>query len=906
MGSAVKPVHYTLEFEPNLENFTFLGRATIRVTCSKPASEIDMDCADLEITSCDIVPVADGADAATGRGPGSKNMKSDAHQEERITPDDVTVDAEEERLLICLPQGRRIRGQADIMLEFSGVLNDRLLGFYRSRCTAGKGNKYVATTQFEAADARRAFPCWDRPDAKATFDIRIVVADASHTAISNMPVASKSMVDGKTRYVFATTPLMSTYLVYLGVGEFEHAAVRTENGTEIRIITTRTPDAGNKRSIRHAMKYAKKLLVAYEDYFGIRYPLPKLDLIAIPDFAAGAMENWGAITFRETLLLYDPDSSSTRTKQLIAEVISHELAHQWFGNLVTMKWWNDLWLNESFATFMATKLLDQMHPEWDLWGQFLMDAMNPAMELDSLSSTHPIDVPVESPAQIREIFDSISYNKGGCVLRMLEQYVGKQAFRRGLQMYLEEYKYGNASGPDLWRCIEEAAGVPVASMMGSWLKKPGFPVVHAEVGEYTPIIVKEGNKRIVVDSNVAVNLRQKRYVPKNPELATRPTRSVWPIPLLIRVGNETSRHMFDTRKMSIDVKGKPAVLVNPGRAGFYRVFYDDPLLNRLVDHPPVIESTDVWVVLNDIFAMCVSGDADMIAYMKFVYYFGEITDYATLSDICRNLMYLYRLSFKEWFSDEVGATAREFHRLALRTTGWNPTRNEKHTAALMRGPAIASLGRLGDRDTIEKSSELYLTLVESGGEVPADLVDPVCTAVARGSGRGSDHDPAEVHGVLTDLYVTAKTTEQALRYLGAMCEFKHRSLLAKTLDFAVSEHVRSQNVALPILRVAANPYGRSLLWPWLHKNWKLVSEKTGRGNPLLGRIISSLSYLNDVSVVPRMLKFFANNPVPGTERTLKQAVEQIEISSAMKGRLVREFYKRDRPRARRDGWHDLW
>ncbi|MEK6866160.1 MAG: M1 family metallopeptidase, partial [Thermoproteota archaeon] len=333
---------------------------------------------------------------------------------------------------------------------------------------------YLATSQFEAADARRAFPCWDEPKAKATFDISII-AENKFTAISNMPVTSKKRMKNKTLYKFAKTPIMSTYLIYLGVGEFEYLTSKIGK-IQVRVITTK----GNKSKGKYSLELGKKLLSSYEKYFGIKYPLPKLDLIAIPDFASGAMENWGAITFRETILLYDPKTSSTRTKQYIAEVISHEIAHQWFGNLVTMKWWNDLWLNESFATFMATKFVDKFYPEWDLWNQFVEDAMNTAMGLDSLKNTHPIDVKVNSTSEIREIFDAISYDKGGCVLRMLEHYVGESNFQKGLKQYLADFKYKNAEGQDLWDAIGKISKMPVRAMVLTWLKQPGFPVVEIE------------------------------------------------------------------------------------------------------------------------------------------------------------------------------------------------------------------------------------------------------------------------------------------------------------------------------------------------------------------------------------------------------------------------------------------
>ncbi|MBI3254410.1 MAG: M1 family peptidase, partial [Nitrosarchaeum sp.] len=382
------------------------------------------------------------------------------------------LDAKKEELTIIIKN--KIEGTAFVEIAFAGELNDRLLGFYRSQYKQNGKTKYLATSQFEAADARRAFPCWDEPQAKATFDISII-AENKFTAISNMPIASKKKIKNKTIYKFAKTPIMSTYLVYLAVGEFEYLTGKIGK-TQVRVITTK----GNKSKGKYSLDLGKKLLLSYEKYFGIKYPLPKLDLIAIPDFASGAMENWGAITFRETILLYDPKTSSTRTKQYIAEVISHEIAHQWFGNLVTMKWWNDLWLNESFATFMATKFVDKFYPEWDLWNQFVEDAMNAAMGLDSLKNTHPIDVKVNSTSEIREIFDAISYDKGGCVLRMLEHYVGESNFQKGLKRYLADFKYKNAEGRDLWDAIGKISKMPVRVMVLTWLKQPGFPVVEIE------------------------------------------------------------------------------------------------------------------------------------------------------------------------------------------------------------------------------------------------------------------------------------------------------------------------------------------------------------------------------------------------------------------------------------------
>ena len=357
----ITPINYEIEFEPLFHNFTFNGTEIITLDISKPTNLILLDAAELKIKKSHII------------------------QGRKTITVGTSLNEKNEKLTIKL--AKKIKGKVKLCIEFTGTLNDRLLGFYKSQYKDQNGKtKYLATTQFEAADARRAFPCWDEPAVKATFDVSLLV-DKHLDAISNMPVSSKKTVDSKFLYEFQRTPIMSTYLLYLGVGEFEYLHGKLRD-IKLRIVTTK----GNKNKGKLSLQFTKQFLAEYEKYFGIKYPLPKLDMIAIPDFAAGAMENWGAITFREAILLYDPKTSSTKTKQYIAEVISHELAHQWFGNLVTMKWWNDLWLNESFATFMATKIVDKFYPEWDLWNQFLDDAMLQAMSLDALKNSHPINV----------------------------------------------------------------------------------------------------------------------------------------------------------------------------------------------------------------------------------------------------------------------------------------------------------------------------------------------------------------------------------------------------------------------------------------------------------------------------------------------------------------------------------
>jgi len=827
----INPIHYELIFEPDLKKFTFNGKEIIYVDCKKATKKILLNCAEIKIKS--------------------SLVKSKG----KIITSKVKTNKEKEEIEIILNE--KIKGSALISLEFQGILNDRLLGFYRSQYQQNGKTKYLATTQFEAADARRAFPCWDEPKAKATFDISII-ADNKFSAISNMPIKSKTKTGNKTLYKFAKTPIMSTYLIYLGVGEFEYLVGKIGK-TQIRVITTK----GNKSKGKFSLELGKKLLVAYEKYFGIKYPLPKLDLIAVPDFAAGAMENWGAITFRETILLYDQKTSSTRTKQFIAEVISHEIAHQWFGNLVTMEWWNDLWLNESFATYMATKFVDKFYPEWDLWNQFVEDAMNVAMGLDSLKTTHPIDVKVNSPSEIREIFDAISYDKGGCILRMLEDYVGEPNFRKGLMNYLKEFKYKNAKGQDLWNAIGKASKMPVSSMVNSWLKQPGYPLVE----------INQENGNLL--------LKQSRFLL---EPDKKSNRGLWEIPLSIGFEDKPFKKLFKTKSLKIKSPKSVGFVANFGRKGFYRVKYDEGILldqKMLVDQKS-IHPIDRWAIQNDLYSLCISGNEQVRNYLDFSDAYYEEDSYLASINVAHNLASLYFRSFDEPFSEEIRDYAVNYFRKILFDLGWEPKKSDKHTDALLRSFVISALGKMNDDEVAQEAKKRYTKFLKNPKSLSPDLIEPVCLIAAWNGNQ-------RIHNELVKLYKNSKTMEEKLRFLGALCGFKDKKLLKKSLDFSQTPNVRSQNMQLPIMKVAANPYGKKILWPWLKTNWKKINKKVGHGNPLFNRIVASISSVADDSMEKEIKLFFKKNPTPGTERSQAQTLERIRINSKFLRKMQKEF-----------------
>jgi len=830
--AGVIPINYELMFEPLFHNFKFNGEEIITLNLSKPTNTIKIDAAELSIKESHIIQ-------------GGKIISSESSLNEK-----------DEKLTIKL--AKKIKGKAKLSIKFTGTLNDRLLGFYKSQYKDKKGKtKYLATTQFEAADARRAFPCWDEPAVKATFDVSLLV-DKHLDAISNMPVISKKKTGTKILHKFGRTPIMSTYLLYLGVGEFEYLHGKLRN-IKIRIVTTK----GNKNKGKLSLDFTKKFLGEYEKYFGIRYPLPKLDMIAIPDFAAGAMENWGAITFREAILLYDAKTSSTRTKQYIAEVISHEIAHQWFGNLVTMKWWNDLWLNESFATFMATKIVNKFYPEWDLWDQFLGDAMLNAMSLDALKNSHPINVDVKHPAQIREIFDAISYDKGGNVLRMLENYVGIENFRKGLKYYLTQHKYSNAEGQDLWKSIGKVAHKPVDAMMKTWIDQVGYPVVD----------VKRNNSK--------VSFTQRRFLSDG----SKSSKNRWSIPIHIEEGDHESSILMKSQKSVVSLKNIDSnFIVNSGRYGFYRVQYDANSLAQLellIDEK-ILNHVDRWSLQNDLFSQCVSGTKQIQEYLDFTTSYHDEDNYITLQNLAQNLYHLYKLTRKEKFSDEIRTYTAQFLGTIFDRLGWDSQKNEKHTDALLRSFVITALGKLGDKEILNEAKKRFNKFLKNKNSLAADLQEPVFVLVAW---QGNQ----KTYNKLLSLYKKSTLQEEKIRFLMAMCNFKQKNLLLKTLALSLTPEVRSQNIRVPIMGVSANIYGSDILWPWLKNNWKKLVGRFGVGNPLANRIVASIGSVIDDKQEKDVRKFFKRMPLPGTERVIEQTLERVRIRSKFLRSIRAEF-----------------
>ena len=579
LPSNVQPEHYAITLSPDLDRFTFEGEETISITILEPTAVVELNAIELQVFS-----------ASASLADGSTHSAS------------VDLDEQAERARLTFAQPLPA-GKAELQLTFSGTLNDQMRGFYRSRYTAADGStRHMATTQFEATDARRAFPCWDEPSAKAVFEVTLVIPE-DLVAISNMPEASNSPVEGGKRAVrFEPSPRMSTYLVAFVVGDMAAVQGTAEDGTLVRVWATR----GNEDKGKFALENSIRILKYMNEYFGIAYPLPKMDHIAIPDFAAGAMENWGAITYRETALLFDPENSAAASRQRILEVVAHEMAHMWFGDLVTMEWWDDLWLNESFASWMGDKAVDHLYPEWEMWTQFVSMDTNSALALDGLRNSHPIEVAVNDPAEIRELFDAISYSKGGSVLRMIEDFLGEETFRQGLHRYLSAHAYGNARTEHLWHGLAEASSKPVTAIMNSWVKQTGYPVLETAVR-------RDG-------ATATVALTQKRFLYDNLLEPSTADQTRWQVPVIIGQGGSAKKTAFlmEDPNASVALQGANSwIKVNAGQTAFFRANYPLEEWDRLKEAVASLElsSTDRLGLQNDAYALVRAGYLPATAFL---------------------------------------------------------------------------------------------------------------------------------------------------------------------------------------------------------------------------------------------------------------------------------------------------
>jgi tricorn protease interacting factor F2/3 len=826
LGRNIVPLNYQLKFEPNFKTFKFKCTAVIKIRVARPTNEIKLNANALEVLS---------ASAKIG----NKSVNSD-----------VKADKKNEQIILHFPE--QLSGAAELCIESEGINNDELVGFYRSKYSNGSKTEYLLTTQFEPAGARQAFACFDEPEFKATFDISFVI-DKKLSAISNMPVKSEEPVDGRRKLVkFYTTPNMSSYLLYLAVGRFE--SISSKLG-KIKINVMTVP--GKIKYAKMPMTFAKKFLSFYIDYFGVGYPLPKLDFIGIPDFAAGAMENWGAITFREVDLLGDEKSTSVAMKQRIASVVAHELVHMWFGDLVTMKWWDDLWLNESFATFMSYKALDDAYPEWETKTQNVLDMQAVALAADQLNSTHPISVSVDEPGEIDKIFDEISYEKGGSFLGMLEDYVGEKNFRKGLHQYLKSHKYGNATKFDLWDAVGKAAGSKssdVKTIARYWIDQPGYPMIDMR------------------ETSGGFSIEQKRYL----LLEKGRHDQVWPIPLHYSVGGKPGFDILRSKAKTLHTGSADYVKLNLGQKGIYRVRYPSKTLEKIgkAIKTKKLGAIDAWGVENDLYSFAKSCRIPLQVYLDFIENYCMDSDYPLNLNVSSHLNSLAMFLYNERSYERVRKLLLRFNRLLLGKLGWERGKDERSVLTMLRAGVISSLGIHGDDEVRKIAKNLFSDKVSKNKEIDPNLR----SAVYRINAWIGDE---KTFDTLKAMYNREHMPEEKIRLLGSISAFSDAGILASALEFSLSKEVRCQDALSIPGNMAMNPVGKELLWEWTRKNWKILAKRNAAGGHMLKGYVGNIETTCSGKALESFRLFFSDkkNRRSDIELAIEQAIEMMEVNT---------------------------
>jgi aminopeptidase N len=820
----VAPEHYDIAVTPNLQSATFTGSERITVTLKRPATAIVLNAAEITF---DTVTVSDG-----GRKQRAQVALAPAKDQATFTvPRPIPA------------------GPAEIEISYRGILNDQLRGLYLSQAD----KRRYAVTQLEATDARSMFPSFDEPAFKATFALTATIDNGDH-AISNGAVVSDTPGPGAGKHTvkFETTPKMSTYLVALAVGDFECES-GSADGIPIRICST--PD--KKGQTGFALEAAQEILRYYNRYYSVKYPFKKLDVVAVPDFAAGAMENTAAIFYRETLLLADPKNASIAVKKSIAVVLAHEMAHQWFGDLVTMQWWDDIWLNEGFANWMETKPLKAWKPAWHMELDEVQSNQK-AMLLDSLQSTRPIRAKASTPAEINELFDAIAYEKGAAVLRMIEAWVGEDAFRAGVNAYIDRFKYSNARAEDFWGTLTASTGKPVDRVMSGFIDKPGVPFVDAVVrctGDRGSAAISEEPG----PGNVA-----------GPRRGAAQAERAWSIPVCVRAAaGKVACDIVGAAPAAIPLDSCPAwVMANAGARGYYRVVSPPDMVAAIARDVASLTPAERIAVVADEWALVRAGRHDVGTFLDLAAGFkGERTPavMATLLDALESIDQELttdssRPKYRTWLA--------AFLRPALQEIGWAPAPGESEERKELRALLVDGLGNTArDPDVIAKAREIVLSELAKPGSVEPTLLNAAVTVAAHGGDAG-----------LYEKYLarsrTASDPEEHYRYMYALASFSDPALVRRTMEYILGPEVRNQDAKLFIARLIGNGDARVLAWQLLRERWNDVQKKTGEfvGNTV---VVGALGSFCDPRTLAQVRQFFGVHKVPDAERTLQQAIERI-------------------------------
>src|SRR5947208_904917 len=832
---------YAIWTKPDLKTLAFAGRETVNLNVSEPTRELIRNALDLTITDAEI----DG-----------KTVPKTA----------IKFDVKNELLTIATPE-ELTPGEHTLAIRFAGKINQFGRGsFYAKYQEQGTGaKKMFLGTQFEATDARRLFPCWDEPVFRARFQLTAFVPE-NWMAISNMPIVSEKKVAGGREVEFQPTPSMSSYLNVFCAGEFD--AIESEvDGVKLRITTTK----GKAESGRYALEATAQILHYYNEYFGISYPLPKLDQLAIPGGFGGAMENWGGITYYETALLFDPANSSTATKQRVYEVIAHEVAHQWFGDLVTMAWWDNLWLNEGFASWMGTKCTAHFNPHWEVWleksvprdpARRIGIPKEQAMEGDARATTHPIQQRVATEAEANSAFDDITYKKGQSFLRMLESFLGEDVFRDGIRRYIAAHKYSNTTTADLWNALSDASNKSVAEIAAGWTEQPGLPVVNV--------------KR---EADGKVRLTQERFTVnfKNaPPL-------LWQIPLTYSVVGGTPATLLMTDK-TVTLKNVPAdraLKLNVNGAGNYRVEYDAPSWQLLLKGLPKLGVEDRVNLMSDAWALVQAARAPVSLYFGLVEKLPDSTDLAEREQMINVLGFVNGLLVGSSERERFQRYARSLLRPTFATLGWEPKPNEPPNAGRLRASLISALGHLNDSEVLAGCRERFQKYLAHPASLPPDLRAPVLAVVG---GYADEKTWNKLH----ELGLETTSIEDQQNYYNALAGASDPKLVKKTLAIALTDELPTSRAIFLISRVARDSDHPDLAWEFAKANMKALLAKVDAAGA--NRYAPSLfTFFSDGSRADEIKKYAEKTLAPASAPEVAKAVDEIQFRAGFRERLVSQL-----------------
>jgi aminopeptidase N len=824
LPGGANPDHYALTVNMNFSNNSYDGDETIDLTLTNPSSTITLNAVDIDFHQ---VTVTAGGQTQTAKVSTGEN--------ETAT---FTVDKQ-------LPAGPAV-----VHIKFTGHLNDRLRGFYLSNYN---GRKYEVS-QMESTDAREAFPCFDEPAYKATFDITAIV-DKGDTAISNgMIVSDTPGPGGKHTIKFSPSPKMSSYLVALTVGDWKCASDEVD-GIKLNVCTV----PGKENLTRFPLDATKAILHYYNTYYAIKYPLPKLDQIAVPDFGAGAMENWGAIIYRETALLIDEKTASVGSKQGVAGTIAHEVAHQWFGDLVTMKWWDDIWLNEGFATWMAPHPLAQWQPEW-MEGQDVVENTGNALSGDSVQNTRPIHQAAETRAEIESLFDGIAYGKTAAVLHMLEGYLGYEPFRAGVNLYLKEHAYGNATASDFWDAMTRSSKQPIDQIMPTFVMQPGAPFVSVEAR-------CEGG-------NTTLSLSQKRYF-KTPDLFNAPNDQIWQIPVCARGITETSAgkqecFLLTQRQQQFTLKGcSKFVFPDAGALGYYRFDYDAAALHSLgnaVEH--VLTPEERMALVDNEWALMRIGRHSVGDYLALGDQFKNTPGADLLNGFAGRLELINDFIVTDADRPQFQAWLRNAFSPMMQQLGYSARPDDTPEQKQKRSILFRTLGDVGqDPAVIQQARALVQQYMKDPTSVDPTLAGAVVAVAAR-------HGDAELYQQYRAQLKTAKTPQLYYRFFYALAEFPQPALTKQTLDSALTPEVRSQDMFI-LANLLDRPASQNATWDFMRQNSAEIMKKAGGGMSGFALFLDGANGFCSAQKATEVKQFFDQHPFPGTERNQKEVLESI-------------------------------